>query len=290
MGARTGLTIYEGQFDASDGYLDFAAIGPPGQMVRRALDEARRSISSPDRPITDILDPMADTAKASIARLLGTDREHATYVSATSEGLSHVAFGLMESGGNVVVPSLEFAANRYPWLRVESVGGPKVRLVEPEQGRITPDLLAAAIDADTRAVSVSLVDYATGFRADIEAIADVVGNALLVVDAIQGLGAMRVALDGADMIVAGGQKWLRAGFGAGVMAVSDRLLEVVEPTLTGWWIVSFRMPETDPVVTAERLAIEGFFVSPRAQKVRVSPHASTPMHAIEGFLEVLDGA
>ena len=72
--------------------------------------------------------------------------------------------------------------------------------------------------------------------------------------------------------------------------MSDRLLEVVEPTLTGWWIVSFRMPETDPVVTAERLAIEGFFVSPRAQKVRVSPHASTPMHAIEGFLEVLDGA
>ena len=186
------MTIYEGQFDAPDGYLDFAAIGPPGQMVRRALDEARRSISSPDRPITDILDPMADTAKASIARLLGTDREHATYVSATSEGLSHVAFGLMESGGNVVVPSLEFAANRYPWLRVESVGGPKVRLVEPEQGRITPDLLAAAIDADTRAVSVSLVDYATGFPADIEAIADVVGNALLVVDAIQGLGAMRL--------------------------------------------------------------------------------------------------
>ena len=57
---------------------------------------------------------------------------------------------------------------------------------------------------------------------------------LLVVDAIQGLGAVAAVLGPADVLVAGGQKWLRAGWGSGVMAVGDRALERLAPTLTGW--------------------------------------------------------
>ena len=57
---------------------------------------------------------------------------------------------------------------------------------------------------------------------------------LLVVDGIQGLGAVAAGLEPADVLVAGGQKWLRAGWGSGVMAVGDRALERLAPTLTGW--------------------------------------------------------
>jgi selenocysteine lyase/cysteine desulfurase len=363
---------YLEQFDAPAGYLDFAAIGPPGRMVRSAVADAIGAIAGPEVPITEVLDPMGNTARGTIARFLGAEEDHATYVFGTSEGLFHAAFGLIAADGNVVVPAGEFPSNIYPWLRAEAAGGPEVRLVEPGQGRITAELLAEAIDAETRAVSVSLVDYNTGFRADIEAIAAVVGEALLIVDAIQGLGAVRTGLGAADVFVAGGQKWLRAGFGAGVMAVSDRALEVLEPTLTGWWgvenafsfheapphspqwtaerfhftapdpvgaaaaaaamatieligidvieqavlerseaieeglrrlgaevqapwrhrseragIVSFTMPGVDPEMTVKRLVAEGFFVSERALNVRVSAHASTPMSAIEAFLESL---
>ncbi len=364
------MTGYLDQFDSPDGYLDFAAIGPPSRMVRDAVADAMAGIAAPDVPIGEVLDPMGSRAKETIGRFLGVDADHATYVFGTSEGLFHVAFGLIGVGGNVVVPAYEFHSNLYPWLRAEAAGGPEVRLVEPEGGRVTAGLLAEAIDAETRAVSVSLVDYNTGFRIDVGAIAEAAATALLVVDAIQGLGAIRTGLPPADVLVAGGQKWLRAGFGAGVMAVSDRALERLDATLTGWWgveesfsfhvppphpplataerlhftapdpvgavaaaaaietielagidaierailersaaieeglrrlgfeviaprridseragIVSFR--SRDPHTTVKRLAAEGFFVSARARNVRVSAHATTPMSAIDAFLDIL---
>ncbi len=252
------MTAYLDQFDAPDGYLDFAAIGPPGRMARDAVARAAAAVASPAAPIGEVLDAMGSQARATIAAFLGVDPDHATYVFGTSEGLFHVAFGLIGAGGNVVVPAHEFHSNLYPWLRAEAIGGPEVRLVEPEDGRVTAGLLAAAVDEDTRAVSVSLVDYNTGFRIDVEAMAEAAGAALVVIDGIQGLGAVRTGLGPADVFVAGGQKWLRAGFGAGVMAVSDRALEILEPTLTGWWGVeesfSFHVPPPHPALwTAERL-------------------------------------
>lgn len=252
------MSGYDDEFDAPDGYLDFAAIGPPGRTVRAAVDEAMAAIASPNVPIAGVLDPMGDRARAAIARLLGSDPEHSTYVSATSEGIAHVAFGLLGGGGNVVVPANEFPTNLYPWLRAESAGGPEVRLVDPEEGRVTAGSLGAAIDAETRAVAVSLVDYHTGFRIDLDEIASVARDALIVVDAIQGLGAVRAELGPADLFVAGGQKWLRAGFSAGVMAVSDRLLDRLAPTMTGWWGVEnafdFHVPPPhEPRRDAERL-------------------------------------
>ncbi|MCP3996873.1 MAG: aminotransferase class V-fold PLP-dependent enzyme, partial [bacterium] len=39
----------------------------------------------------------------------------------------------------------------------------------------------------------------------------------------------------ADVVVAGGLKWLRAGFGSGLLSVSPRSIEMMHSTLTGWW-------------------------------------------------------
>jgi selenocysteine lyase/cysteine desulfurase len=172
-----------------------------------------------------------------------------------------VAFGLLGAGGNVVVASHEFPANLYPWLRAGRAGGPEVRLVDVPDRRVGPEALAPAIDAGTRLVALSLVDYLTGYRADVEAVVAAAGDALVLVDGIQGLGAVAAGLGGADVFVAGGHKWLRAGFSTGVMAVSDRALERLEPTLSGWWAVQdnhdFEAPPPQPALdTADRF-IEG---------------------------------
>jgi selenocysteine lyase/cysteine desulfurase len=136
-----------------------------------------------------------------------------------------------------------------------------VRAIEIADGRVDPDALAAAIDSDTRLVAVSLVDYMTGFRANIDAIAEAAGDALVLVDGIQGLGAVEATLGSADVFVAGGQKWLRAGFSAGVMAVSPRVFERLEPTLTGWWSVedgfAFEVPPPHPALTTADRFLEG---------------------------------
>jgi selenocysteine lyase/cysteine desulfurase len=108
---------------------------------------------------------------------------------------------------------------------------------------------------------VSLVDYMTGFRVDVGTIAEAAGDALVLVDGMQGLGAVETGLGSADVFVAGGQKWLRAGFSAGVMAVSPRALDRLAPTLTGWWSVeacdAFEIPPPHPALATADRFLEG---------------------------------
>lgn len=252
---------YLAEFDEREGYLNFASVGPPSRSARAAAGSLLEEVALGNQAATQIIGPAYQSARAEIAEALGVDDGLATSVPSTSAGIMQIAFGLIGSGGNVVVPAHEFPANRYPWLRAESVGGPEVRAVEIADGRVDAAALAGAIDEETRLVAVSLVDYMTGFRVDVDAIADAAGDALVLVDGIQGLGAVEVAIGSADVFVAGGQKWLRAGFSAGVMAVSPRVLERLEPTLTGWWSVedafAFEVPPPHPAVAAADRFLEG---------------------------------
>lgn len=224
---------YLDEFEEADGYLDFASIGPPSRRVRHAVQDAMDVVAAGGGRMIEVAIGLYEEARTAAARLVGGAARHITFVPATSDGLFQVAFGL--HGGNVVVARHEFPANTYPWRRAHDRGGPEVRFVDCPHGVVGPEAIREAVDADTRAVSVSMVDFATGHRPRLDAIRDVAGDALFVVDAIQGFGAVPITLDECDVIVAGGQKWLRSGWGSGVLATGDRALERLRSDLTGWF-------------------------------------------------------
>lgn len=252
---------YLDEFEGRDGYLNYASVGPPSRSARDAAGALLDEVALGKRAATQIIGPAYQKARGEIADALGVETGFVTSVPSTSAGIMQIAFGLVGSGGNVVVPAHEFPANRYPWLRAESVGGPEVRAVEIPDRRVTRETLSDAIDDETRLVAVSLVDYMTGFRVDVDSIAEAAGDALVLVDGIQGLGAVETGLGSADVFVAGGQKWLRAGFSAGVMAVSPRVFDRLEPTLTGWWSVedgyAFEVPPPHPALATADRFLEG---------------------------------
>src|SRR5438046_2207828 len=68
--------------------------------------------------------------------------------------------------------------------------GVEVRRVPSRDGRILLDDLARAIDGHTRLLSLSFVEFATGFRNDLAAVGEMcrARKVLFFVDAIQGLG------------------------------------------------------------------------------------------------------
>jgi len=248
---------YLAEFSTADGYLNFASVGPPSRAALSAAEGVMEAVAEAGESVVGIITPAYERARATIARALGVPGARATSVPSTSAGIMQVAFGLLGAGGNLVVPAHEFPANLYPWLRAEAVGGPEVRAVEIPDRRVTAEALSPAIDGETRIVAFSLVDYMSGFRADVEEIAGAAGDALVLVDGIQGLGAVAAELGPADVFVAGGQKWLRAGLSGGVMAVSERALERLAPTLTGWFGVednfAFEVPPPHGALpTAER--------------------------------------
>ena len=237
---------YLEEFEEPPGYLEFASTGPVSRRVRGAMASVLDVVASPPGSASQAIAARREAALAAVARLVGTAPDRVTAIPSTSAGIFQVAFGLLKAGGNVVVPAHEFPANVYPWLRAEAAGGPEVRLVACPDWRVTAERLAPAVDGETQAVAVSLVDFVTGFRADLGELRRAFPGPLLVVDGIQGLGAVAAGLEPADVLVAGGQKWLRAGWGSGVMAVGDRALERLAPTLTGWCgvehFLDFEMP------------------------------------------------
>jgi selenocysteine lyase/cysteine desulfurase len=117
-------------------------------------------------------------------------------------------------------------------VRAEQAGRLTVRWLPA--GHVTPDAVAGALTEDTTVVSVSAVDFRTGYRTDLAALREVVGDRLLVVDGIQGVGVVDEPWAAADILVCGGQKWLRAGWGTGFAVLSDRALDRMDPLLSGW--------------------------------------------------------
>jgi selenocysteine lyase/cysteine desulfurase len=144
----------------------------------------------------------------------------------------HAMFGLT---GGVLMSRAEFPSLPFAAVRAEqslSVTAPL--WLETDHGRVTPGQIRDQLTSTTVAVAVSLVDPRTGFLADIEGIRQVIGDRLLIVDAIQGFGVVDAPLALADVVAGAGQKWLRAGWGTGYLALSDRAAERLTPVFSGY--------------------------------------------------------
>jgi len=92
-----------------------------------------------------------------------------------------------------------------------------------------------AIDRRTQVLSVSHVEFGSGYRNDVAALAEAVHavDGLLCVDAIQSVGALRVDVNalGIDVLATGGYKWLCGPLGSGFAYVSPRWRDTLEPAV-----------------------------------------------------------
>ncbi|HRS29124.1 MAG TPA: aminotransferase class V-fold PLP-dependent enzyme [Phycisphaerae bacterium] len=180
----------------------------------------------------------AERVRRAAARLLNADPEEVTFVKNTSEGINYVANGIQwVTGDNVVSTNMEFAANVYPWLNLESRGVTLKRVAE-EDGRIPFDRLAAAIDRRTRVVAISAVQWSNGFRIDLTRLGELCKErgVLFFVDAIQALGVHPFDVRGMniDFLAADGHKWLCGPEGAGLFYCRRELIGHLHPVEIGY--------------------------------------------------------
>ncbi|MCL4402325.1 MAG: aminotransferase class V-fold PLP-dependent enzyme, partial [Acidobacteria bacterium] len=168
------------------------------------------------------------------ARLTGAGPREIAIVKNTSEGLATVATGLdWRSGDKIVAFREEFPANYFPWKKLESRG------VKIEWLSATDPL--EQIDAacrGARLLSISFVQYLSGYRAGLEAIGAICRRhgCLFVVDAIQGLGAFPIDVKKCHIhaLAADGHKWLLGPEGCGILYVSQDVQDQIDPVEFGW--------------------------------------------------------
>lgn len=227
-------------------YLNHAAVSPPPLPTVNAIKSQLRDVSENGSVNFRNWIAVKEGARQLLAKILGAQPEQIAFLRNTSDALSTVANGLAwQTGDNVVTFRNEFPSNIYPWLRLRDAFGVEVRMCEERDGRIDLDELISLIDGRTRLVAISHVQYASGFRADLERIgrAARARDALLVVDAIQSLGVVPIDVEAefVDVAAGAGHKWLLTPEGVGWLYLSDRARERVKPTLVGW--VSVPNPE-----------------------------------------------
>ncbi|UVS81209.1 phosphoserine aminotransferase [Actinokineospora sp. UTMC 2448] len=267
------MDAYLSQFAEPTGYLDFARFGPPSRAVLDTTAELMRQAAHAGPGTVDALMAEDGRARDAVARLVGADADHVVVLPNTSLGLVQAAFGC---SGRVLVPATDFPANTYPWVKAEQAGLVKVDWLT---GPATPDAIAAALTPETAAVTVAAVDFRTGYRMDLAAVREIVGDRLLIVDAIQGFGAVTAAWEAADVLVAGGQKWLRAGWGTGFGVLSDAALERLRPLVASW------AGARDPMVFDNEIR-EPADTAARWKITHLSPFAAG---ALAAALELVEG-
>ncbi|ROS51498.1 aminotransferase class V-fold PLP-dependent enzyme [Frigoribacterium sp. PhB24] len=218
-------------FTDEPGYFDFAKWGPISSSVadeQRSLVEVQaRARFGSEIALTE----QAGRVGRAISSLVGFAPDHVVFQPNTSAGLTHAMFGLT---GQVLMsprdyPSMPIAATR---------SAEALRVLEPvwmdlDHDVVTPAVVQRHLTDEVAAVAVSLVDYRTGYLVDLEGIRQVIGDRLLIVDAIQGFGVVDAPYAVADVVASGGQKWVRAGWGTGFLALSDRALSALTPVFSG---------------------------------------------------------
>ncbi|OZI38232.1 aminotransferase [Bordetella genomosp. 10] len=217
-------------------YANIAYTSPVAPVVTRAvadfLDGITHARSDKPQWLAD-----ADALRARLARLIGGEGRRLAFTKNTTEGINIVAQGLdWEAGDNVVVDDQEHPTNALPWLNLRRKGV-ELRVARARDHYFDVDDLWARVDARTRLVAVSWVQYSTGLRVDIAELGRrcAARGIWLVVDGIQAAGLLRAQADAwhVDAFAAGAHKGLLGPLGVGLLHVSPRLLDALAPAHVG---------------------------------------------------------
>jgi selenocysteine lyase/cysteine desulfurase len=201
-----------------------------------------------------------EAARASFASFIGAAPEEVAILTSASAGINSVASALdFKQRPKVVMGEFEFPTMGQIWLAQERRGA-RVDFVQSEQGKISPDAYASAIDDQTCIVPLTHVCFLNGFRSDIPAIVRQAHErgALVMLDGYQDCGTRPIdvkALD-VDFYVTGALKYLLCPSGIAFLYVRPELITSLTPTITGWFAqqnpFAFDVKHFQPADTARR--------------------------------------
>lgn len=196
---------------------------------------------------------IVEDTREKVAKLINAeDKLEIAFVKNTCEGVSILADGYpFQAGDNVVVADQEHQANLFPWINVRQRKGVDLHVVKSRDGEVNADDMIAAIDEKTRILTVSAVQFSTGFYSDL----DKLGKAckekgvIFMVDGIQALGRLNIDVQAMniDWLASGTNKGLLGTLGAGIIYCRNKLvMDIIPPYASYQSVVSHVAP---PAIT-----------------------------------------
>lgn len=220
-------------------YLNAAASSPLALPVAAAAEaHLRDTVEHGDVGFGSWL-RRRDALRARMARFLGAEADEVAFVPSTSFAFGVVGAMLVARGiEEVLTLEGEFPSTTLPLLhRGLTLRGVRRR----PDGSYPLEDIEAALTPRTRAVALSVVQFSSGYRVDLEGLGRLCRDRglVLALNAAQALG--QVPLDvgaaGASFLAAPSHKWLMGGYGTGVLVVRRPFLDRDLP-LAGWLSVA----------------------------------------------------
>jgi cysteine desulfurase / selenocysteine lyase len=222
-------------------YLNHAAIGPwPRRTAQVVAQMAQQIMSRGGSDYPDWLETEQRLRGRIVSLIRGGQPADIALVKNTSEGLSIISQGLDWATGDTVVGiAHDFCSNEMVW-QVLAARGVIYHPVDALAADDPEQVLIDALDMDVppRLLAVSSVHFATGYRFDLQRLAEAcrARGVLLSIDLIQSLGALpfdQATID-ADFITCGGHKWLMSAEGQGFFYCRPALRERLRLHQFGW--------------------------------------------------------
>lgn len=208
------------------GYLATAALGLPPRATVEAMTADLEVWFAGDRGAPDY-DRVVDACRASYARIVNAPVDTVAIAAQVSAAVSVIAADI-EPGTEVIVADGDFSSMVFPFLARDDLTVRHVPVAE----------LAATVSERTALVAYSLVQSATGERADAAAIRDAASRvgARTLCDVTQAAGV--TPLDAptlADATVCHAYKWLCSPRGVAFLTVSHDWMRTLRPIQAGWY-------------------------------------------------------
>lgn len=235
-------------------YFNHASSGPlPIPAVERIKEFIRDRSEDRIEDYAEFIRIMGDT-KSQLAEILNTLPSRIAFLDNTSNGLNLLAQSLnWKKGDRILLNDIEFPANVYPFLNLKG-RGVEVDFVKSNRNVVSSADIIEAIKPETRLISVSYVQFLSGYRIDLTEIGEACreSDIILSVDAIQAVPAVELDVNKSNVsfISCGTQKWMLGLPGLAFVYASEELQEKMRPAYVGWLSVknSDRLLNYDPVL------------------------------------------
>ena len=241
-------------------YFNHASTAPINSLMKNRIDEFVRERSEDALDDYWAFKTVAEETKEMIGEMINCTGDRIAFLDNTANGIIWLALGIdWKSGDRVIINDIEFPANVYPFLQLKEKGV-EIDVLKSTKGIVTAQEIITAIKPETKLISVSFVQFLSGYRIELEKIGKVCREKGIIfsVDSIQGLGAVKLDVEkyNIDYLANGTQKWMLGLQGLAFIYVRKELQEKMKSAPIGWLAVkdAWDLLKFDPTPkeTAER--------------------------------------
>jgi len=219
-------------------WLNHAAISPLNSRTKNAIDQYLTNRSEGTVDDFPQIVQISNNTKQQIGTIINASPKRIGFVNNTSDGLNILANGIdWKSGDRILLNDMEFPSNVVPFLNLKRIGV-EIDFIKNHDGELTLDDIEAAITPRTKVLSISFVQFLSGFKCDLPNIGALCKrkNVIFCVDAIQGVGSTPIDVieSHIDFLSCGGHKWMLSMMGIGFIYLTEEMQSRIQQQYAGW--------------------------------------------------------